>query len=171
MTPSEVAHHFNARRVGDGRWITKCPAHEDRSPSLSIRSTNDGRTLLHCFGGCRIVDILLAAGIAWADLFPPSPHSPGSRRQLDPEKIRRLDAENQLREWAEITGRIIRDRIHRRHQLITMGESLVNVEGREDRGWDFLALGYSGLSRFEWLADLLDSKNPEEWRTAEGYLG
>lgn len=50
-------------RLG-GRWagnggLCRCPAHDDRSPSLSVRP---GRTrlLLHCFAGCAARDILSA---------------------------------------------------------------------------------------------------------------
>ena len=48
-------------RLG-GRWtpaggICRCPAHDDQTPSLSVRP---GRTrlLLHCFAGCAARDIL-----------------------------------------------------------------------------------------------------------------
>lgn len=37
---------------GRGRGMIRCPAHEDRAPSLSWRLANDGRVLLHCFSGC-----------------------------------------------------------------------------------------------------------------------
>lgn len=47
-----------------GRWsgkggLCRCPAHDDRSPSLSVRI---GRTrlLLHCFAGCEATQILKA---------------------------------------------------------------------------------------------------------------
>jgi len=55
------------KRVADGRWMAKCPAHEDKRPSLSIRETDDGRVLLHCY--CIylvVVSESLAAGIALA---------------------------------------------------------------------------------------------------------
>jgi hypothetical protein len=55
---------------GAGRWSARCPAHPDRSPSLSVRELPDGRVLLHCFAGCGGVDILQAVGIGWSDLFP-----------------------------------------------------------------------------------------------------
>lgn len=55
---------------GVGRWIARCPAHEDRSPSLTIRAEDDGRILLHCFAGCSAVDIVGAMGLAMTDLFP-----------------------------------------------------------------------------------------------------
>ena len=50
-------------RLG-GRWsanggLCRCPAHEDRSPSLSVRPGRS-RLLLHCFAGCRAPDILKA---------------------------------------------------------------------------------------------------------------
>lgn len=58
------------KRTGSGRWICKCPAHEDRSPSLSIRELDDGRVLIHDFAGCDTQSILDAVGLKLADLFP-----------------------------------------------------------------------------------------------------
>jgi len=73
-----------SRPTGPGRWIAHCPAHEDRSPSLSIRELDDGRVLMHCFTGCPVADILAAIGLEFADLFPPKPpadpHVPPERR-------------------------------------------------------------------------------------------
>src|ERR1700686_29646 len=57
-------------QTGHGRWLAKCPAHEDRSPSLSIRELDDGRILLHDFGGCGTDDVLAALGLEMSDLFP-----------------------------------------------------------------------------------------------------
>ena len=61
------------RRTGPGRWLARCPAHEDRSPSLSIREADDGRVLIHCFAGCGAAEIVAAVGLDLADLFPPDP--------------------------------------------------------------------------------------------------
>jgi len=58
------------RQTGAGRWIAACPAHKDRSPSLSIRRLYDGRMLLHCFAGCEIETILSAGGLKFSDLYP-----------------------------------------------------------------------------------------------------
>lgn len=38
-------------------WLARCPAHEDKGPSLSVANGTDGRLLLHCFGGCSFVEI------------------------------------------------------------------------------------------------------------------
>lgn len=61
------------RRTGSGTWLARCPAHEDRSPSLSIREVDDGRVLLHCFGGCSVEEVLAAVGLQFDSLFPPKP--------------------------------------------------------------------------------------------------
>lgn len=59
----------------NGSWTACCPAHADRSPSLSIRETGDGRILLHCFGGCSVESVLGAVGMDMTDLFPDRPTS------------------------------------------------------------------------------------------------
>jgi hypothetical protein len=57
------------KQTAPGRWLAQCPAHEDRSPSLSIRELDDGRVLLHDFGGCEVGDVLAAVGLELRDLF------------------------------------------------------------------------------------------------------
>lgn len=58
------------KETGPDRWIACCPAHEDRSPSLSIRYCDDGRVLLHCFAGCDVEDVLSAIGLTFPDIMP-----------------------------------------------------------------------------------------------------
>lgn len=60
----------HVKKTGAGRWIARCPAHEDRSPSLSLRELDDGRILLHCFAGCAPHNVLAATGLEFKDLFP-----------------------------------------------------------------------------------------------------
>lgn len=57
------------RRIGK-HFKAKCPAHEDSSPSLSIKEGDDGRVLVHCFGGCQVQSVVAAMGLAMTDLFP-----------------------------------------------------------------------------------------------------
>ncbi|MDS4027630.1 MAG: DNA primase [Candidatus Contendobacter sp.] len=72
------------RPTGPGRWLVRCPAHEDRSPSLSVRELEDGRILVHCFTGCSTGDVLAAVGLEFSDLYPPrppaDPHAKPERR-------------------------------------------------------------------------------------------
>ncbi len=72
-----LARLDGAKQTGPGRWIAKCPGHEDKSPSLSIRELDDGRVLLHDFGGCGALEVLDSLGLDWAALFPAS-GMPGS---------------------------------------------------------------------------------------------
>jgi hypothetical protein len=59
------------RSTGAARWLARCPAHDDRDPSLSIRELPDGRVLLYCFAGCATADVLDALALDWADLDAP----------------------------------------------------------------------------------------------------
>lgn len=70
------------KSVKDG-YIAKCPAHDDKRPSLSL-CEKDGRVLLHCFAGCTPADVLAAVGLSFADLFPErlKPQTPTERRHV-----------------------------------------------------------------------------------------
>lgn len=70
------------RSTGKGSWVAKCPAHEDRSPSLSVTEKDDGRVLLYCHAGCGAADVLTSVGLEFSDLYPPSNEArPPVRRQ------------------------------------------------------------------------------------------
>ncbi len=60
------------KRTGPGRWIASCPTREDRRPSLAVRELDDGRVLVHDFGGDEVGAILAAIGLEITDLFPPT---------------------------------------------------------------------------------------------------
>jgi len=59
-------------------WQACCPAHQDKSPSLSLRQLDDGRVLLHCFGGCGVGEVLAALGLHSSDLFPAKEYAASS---------------------------------------------------------------------------------------------
>ena len=65
-----LEHLEKVKRTGTGRWIACCPAHADTSPSLSIRETDQGVILLHCFSECSVEEILGAVGLTFDALFP-----------------------------------------------------------------------------------------------------
>lgn len=67
-----------ARQHGDG-WMVCCPAHDDRSPSLSI-APGDTAVVLHCFAGCAPEAIVAALGLTFADLSLDPPATNGHRR-------------------------------------------------------------------------------------------
>jgi hypothetical protein len=75
MNTNEFISHLESRtqqtakRTPSG-WQVRCPGHEDRNASLSIREGTDGRVLLKCHAGCQNQDIVSALGLKMADLFP-----------------------------------------------------------------------------------------------------
>jgi putative DNA primase/helicase len=50
LTAGEIAHHLHGKRSGQG-YSCRCPAHDDRTPSLSIRES-EGKILAKCHAGC-----------------------------------------------------------------------------------------------------------------------
>lgn len=48
--------------------MARCPAHDDKTPSLSITEADD-RVLLHCHAGCITESVLSAVGLDWPDLY------------------------------------------------------------------------------------------------------
>lgn len=60
----------SAKPNGPDKWIARCPAHNDKEPSLVIRNSEDGKVLLHCFAGCTITEITAAISLRVNDLFP-----------------------------------------------------------------------------------------------------
>ena len=77
MTVDALLAQLNkVRKSGDG-YVARCPAHEDRSPSLSI-TMKDGKTLLYCHAGCDVESIVDALGLTLSDLMPPKPSRPRS---------------------------------------------------------------------------------------------
>lgn len=64
------------KRTGDNTWLARCPAHTDKSPSLSIRNTDSGAVLVHCFAGCTVHEVVSSIGLELNDLFPPRPVKP-----------------------------------------------------------------------------------------------
>lgn len=59
------------KRTGNDSWMACCSAHDDRSPSLAIKDTGNGKLMLKCFAGCETIDILGAIGMDWDDVMPP----------------------------------------------------------------------------------------------------
>jgi putative DNA primase/helicase len=65
MSAESIIQALGGRRAGSG-WTARCPAHEDNTPSISIRIVNGNKVLVHCHAGCpqaRIIDALRERGL------------------------------------------------------------------------------------------------------------
>jgi hypothetical protein len=74
----------NAKPAGAGRWTARCPAHDDRAPSLSVGTGDDGRALVHCHAGCTAKAIVAVLGLTMADLM--AERTTDTRRPTTPRK-------------------------------------------------------------------------------------
>ncbi len=83
-----------AKRTKPGRWIAKCPAHADKSPSLSITETSNGDVLLYCFAGCQFGDILAALNLQASDCYA-NPRV-GTRQYKSQHRANEIDAELEI---------------------------------------------------------------------------
>lgn len=57
------------RQTSNVSWMSRCPHHADKSPSLRITVKGD-RVLIHCFAGCGAIDVLSDLGLSWDALYP-----------------------------------------------------------------------------------------------------
>jgi hypothetical protein len=71
MTAEGIAKALGGRRAGAG-WMARCPAHDDREPSLSIRQGEEGKVLVRCHAGCeqaQVIAVLRSRGL-WQGSHP-----------------------------------------------------------------------------------------------------
>ena len=82
-----------SRRVAGG-WLSCCPSHDDREPSLSIHETEDGRVLVRCHAGCdqrAVIAALKERGLWDACARRRSLRPPLAQRHTDKQESRRRD--------------------------------------------------------------------------------
>jgi putative DNA primase/helicase len=68
MNAETVAKALGGRKVGGG-WMARCPAHDDRRPSLSLCDTDGGKVLVRCHAGCeqeQVIATLRSRGL-WTE--------------------------------------------------------------------------------------------------------
>ena len=142
MTVEAFAALVEARRAGQGRWQARCPAHADRSPSLSIREGKNRVVLVHCFAGCPLEAILAALGLVYRDLFAGPQPSPQQACQAAQERARRdVEARNRRRAHGADCDRL--------HRLERVADALFAKAARlpETDGDALAALGHEAIRR------------------------
>ena len=75
MSPAEclLERLEGVRPTASAQYVANCPAHDDKTPSLSIRDLGD-RVLIHCFAECDPGEVMNAVGLTLADLFVKHDH-------------------------------------------------------------------------------------------------
>ncbi|HVI57728.1 MAG TPA: hypothetical protein VM619_02490 [Luteimonas sp.] len=111
---------MDAVQVQGKGWRARCPACGGRSRKLSV-AESDSRVLVHCFGGCKAIEVLEAVGLTWADIMPPRhwPESPEERRM----------ARRAMKEagWAAALA------------VLSIEAQIVNLAAQRLKGWGYLS--------------------------------
>jgi hypothetical protein len=103
-TAETIAAALGGRKAGGG-WMARCPAHDDRTPSLSIRDARDGKVLVRCHAGCdqeQVVSILRSRGL-WTSNGPQSHPKQRPRVQHKPDQDDTKRTEIALAIWQATT--------------------------------------------------------------------
>jgi hypothetical protein len=105
MTAAEIAARLGGARRAGAWWSCRCPAHDDRSPSLSVRDGVRGLSV-KCFAGCEPHDVL--AELRWRGLIGSSSVHHSERvtvqRPSDDDAARRIEVARRI--WnAALTAR------------------------------------------------------------------
>ena len=90
MIENILAKLRKVKKTGPNRWLACCPAHEDKSPSLSIHQRDSGKIDVHCFAQCEGRDVLAAIGMKFVDLYPDRINPPqglGNRLPFSPYEV------------------------------------------------------------------------------------
>lgn len=75
------------RHNGGGRYQARCPAHDDKDPSLSVKVLDSGKISIKCWAGCDIHSIMHAIGYKVSDLYPDDPYWQACRRPLKSHEL------------------------------------------------------------------------------------
>lgn len=89
------------QKIGN-RYMAKCPAHDDKNPSLSIAEGEDGRILLNCHAGCSTEKVLQAMGLAMRDLYPNNQRSSATSSKTPIDLRPKLPTITEMRKIAAI---------------------------------------------------------------------
>ena len=168
----ERATGYPPQRNGQG-WISRCPAHDDHTPSLSVSVGHTGQVLLHCHAGCDYPSIVAALGLA-----PSPPSNPreivATYRYRDAagtevrQKIRyapkdfRIRHQDETGQWVYKAGPgpAVLYRLPELRQAIAQGATIFVVEGEKD--CDRLAAG--GLTATTNIEGAAKPDQKPKWR-------
>jgi len=70
MIVDRVLSRLDSVTQNGSGWTARCPAHDDKKPSLSVDVSESGKILVNCHAGCKCKDVVGAIGLSERDLFP-----------------------------------------------------------------------------------------------------
>jgi putative DNA primase/helicase len=172
MNAARIAHALRGGRKSGANWVACCPAHRDRSPSLSLRDSVEGQLLVHCHAGCSQAAVIV--GLKERGLWPASAEPLGRRIVAEYSytdehrhllyQVVRTEPKGFFQRYPDGLGGWV-NRKHR-HQVLYRLPDLVEapivfvVEGEKDvdtlRSHGFVATTIAGGAKAQWLAGYTD---------------
>jgi putative DNA primase/helicase len=179
MNAAGIAHARRGSRRSGAGWVACCPAHEDRTPSLSLRDSPDGQVLIHCHAGCSQAAVI--AALKDLGLWPER-DTRLERRRVVAEydytdesgsllyQILRTDPKGFFQRYPDGTGGWI-NRKHPQQVLyrlpdVVKASVVFVVEGEKDadrlRDHGFVATTNAGGAKAPWLSQYTESLRGRE---------
>jgi hypothetical protein len=90
----DIGKALGGRQLRAGQWVARCPAHPDRTPSLSITDGKNGVILTHCHAGCSQAAVI--AALRQLDLWPANAAKPPEAEQEEQRRKNRRRHEEQV---------------------------------------------------------------------------
>jgi hypothetical protein len=130
-----------------GRYMARCPAHEDSSPSLSVQA-GEQAILLRCFAACTPLEIVSSLKLTMSDLFFGTPTK---------QAVRKAHAE-QFRKRRVQQQREYKIALAREAMYEVMESEGISLDSLSDYSLDYrlnrLATCYAILDRDEYTGDI-----------------
>jgi len=70
---NDILQRLEGVKGRDGKYMARCPCHNDSTQSLSVSVGRENKILLKCFAGCSVEGIVGAMGLSLSDLFAEDP--------------------------------------------------------------------------------------------------
>lgn len=115
-------------RQSGGSWSARCPAHEDRAPSLSLRQI-EGQALVYCHAGCPTADVLAALSLGLGDLYD---EPRGAAYRYDDGRIVHRSPDKKFRQSGNREGGASLYRLGKVTAAVAAGQTVYVTEGEKD---------------------------------------
>jgi hypothetical protein len=96
MTLDEFITRFDKpKRTPKGGYVCRCPAHDDKTASLSVSQSDTGKLLVNCFASCAVEEVLGRVGLKLSDLMPPKEERKAEKARIIGPVIEAYDYEDE----------------------------------------------------------------------------
>jgi len=111
-----------------GAWYSRCPAHDDHGPSLSVRGI-EGQALMYCHAGCATDDVLAALSLGMSDLYD---EPRGATYSYTGGRVVHRSPDKRFHQSGNTKGAVELYHLPRVRAAVAAGQPIYVVEGEKD---------------------------------------